>query len=154
MRKLNKSYSDAGLTTIGGPLAPFLGTSMFSEGARTNPRGSNTWEEAVSMVWPVKVALQMMGKMPSREEYSPQLQYTPTELFLTDSVTGIGMRKVRPEHETQVISAAFQKELRLMQMRMAAAKSPERRDYYQRQVQRLATAYSHLVQGTQKKVFK
>tara|TARA_R110002020_G_scaffold287890_1_gene503445 strand:- start:3690 stop:9284 length:5595 start_codon:yes stop_codon:yes gene_type:complete len=154
MRKLNKAYSDAGLTTIGGPLAPFLGTSMFSEGARTNPRGANTWEEAVSMIWPLKVAAVMSGKMPSREEYSAQLQYTPMELWLTDPVVGIGMRKVRPEHETQMLSAAFQKELRSMQMKMAAAKSPERRAHYQNQVQRLAAAYSSLVQGTQRKVFK
>jgi len=154
MRKLNKSYSDAGLTTIGGPLAPFLGTSMFSEGARTNPRGANTWEEAVSMIWPLKVAAQMMGKLPSREEYSPQLEYTPMELWLTDPVKGLGMRKVRPEHETQVLSAAFQKELRGMQMKMAAAKSPERRAHYQRQVQRLAAAYSSLVEDVQKKAFK
>lgn len=154
MRRLNRSYSDAGLTTIGGPLAPFLGTSMFSEGARTNPRGANTWEEAVSMIWPLKVAAQMMGKMPTREEYSPQLQYTPMELWLSDPVVGLGMRKVRPEHETQVLSAAFQKQLRSMQMKMAAAKSPDRRAHYQRQVQRLASAYSSLVEDAQSKPFK
>lgn len=154
MRKLNKSYSDAGLTTIGGPFAPFLGTSMFSEGARTNPRGSNTWEEAVSMVWPVKVAMTMLGKLPSREEYSPQLEYTPMELRLTDPVIGIGMRKVRPEHETQLLSAAFQKQLRSMQMKMAGAKTPERREHYQRQVQRLAASYASLVESAQNKVFK
>ena len=153
-RKLNRSFSDAGLLNLGGIAAPFIGSNIFTEGARSEVRPSNTWEEAINMIWPIKAAMQVMGKIPGRDEYNPQLTYTPMEKLLSDPAYGVGLRKVKPAHEMQLVRSMYQKELRKLQNLMAGTKDPEKQERYGRHIESLSDAMMSAMESREKRVFK
>jgi hypothetical protein len=151
-RKLTKSWSDGGLLNIGGPLAPFIGGNALSDGSRSGNR-KGTFEEAAGMIWPVKVALQLMGTLPNRTEQNPRLQYTEGEAMITNPVYGLGVRKVAPEHETHILGQMFKSELRKLKLRLAATKDPIRQERYRSHIIRLGEAYRRAVETKKDRVF-
>jgi hypothetical protein len=142
-RKLRGVYSDAGITNVGGVAGMFLGNNILRDPDREPPDRS-VWEEATRVAWPFKIMAQLAGKQPKEgltaavsealggagDERSPYVQYTPLESWLTDSVLGVGARKVRDKHEVIRANMAAQRMIKRLQMRAAATQDPEKRARY------------------------
>jgi hypothetical protein len=129
-RQLVRAQSDAGLTGAGGVAGIMLGAQPFALGTRTQHKAPHMMEEAMRVVWPVKMMAQMMGKLPDKEGESPFVQYTPLEHWLTDSVGGVGLRKVAPNHELKRAQVEYRRQVGRLRMRAAAATDPEDRKRY------------------------
>ena len=126
-RKLRSRYSDAGILNIGGVASiPFGGGSLIPDPQRDMP-GRGMFEEATTLVWPLKMLSVLAGKSPSKEETTPFVDYTPFEEWLTSTVYGPGVRKVRDNHELVRAQMSFRRMLKRIQLRAAATEDPEKR---------------------------
>jgi len=150
-RDLIKAQSDAGLTSVGG-VASMLGwKNMVPQGERTQGGAPDLWGDAVNIIWPIKIAAQIAGKVPSKEEGSPYVDYTPLESWLTDSNFGLGLRKVKPQHELQQAIMAYRKEVRKLQLRAAATEDEGKRERLLDHVRTLTTSLGQIQADSQQK---
>lgn len=152
-RKLRSTYSDMGITNIGGIASLFGGSNLFKDPDR-EPPGEDMFTEATQIVWPLKMLSQLAGKTPSKSEKSPYVEYTPLESWLTDSVFGVGARKVRDRHELTRASMAYRRMIKRLQLRAASTEDPAKRQRYTRHAHDLAVGLRHIVNETQQKDFQ
>lgn len=152
-RKLRSRYSDAGITNIGGVASVFLGNNLIPDPDRDMP-GKGMFEEATSLVWPIKMAMQLTGKLPSKEETTPYVQYTPFEDWLTNSVYGPGARKVREKHELVRANMAYRRMLKQIQMRAAATEDPTKRTRLLTHAREMALGLRQIANETEQKDFQ
>lgn len=150
-RKLRSRYSDAGLTNIGGVASVFLGNNLLPDPARDMP-GKGLFEEATTLVWPLKMVSQLMGKTPSKEETTPYVQYTPFESWLTNSVYGVGARKVREKHELIRAQMAYRRMVKQIQMRAAATSDATKRARLLAHAKEMAGGLRQIASETEQKI--
>jgi ParB-like chromosome segregation protein Spo0J len=161
-RKLRSAYSTSGLTTIGGVAGLMFGGDILPDPGRDMPNKS-PWEEATQIVWPFKMLSQLMGKQPKtgavaavtgENESSPYVEYTPLESWLSDSVFGLGVRKVRDNHELVRTQLAYRSMLKRIQMRAAATSDAGKRKRLLENATELGYALRGALSEAQQKVFK
>lgn len=152
-RKLRSRYSDAGITNVGGVASVFLGNNLIPDPDRDMP-GKGMFEEATSLVWPLKMVSQLMGKTPTKEETSPYVQYTPFEDWLTNTVYGPGARKVREKHELTRANIAYRRMLKRLQMRAAATEDPVKQARLMNHAREMAGGLRQIASETEQKDFQ
>jgi len=152
-RKLRSRYSDAGITNVGGVASVFLGNNLIPDPDRDMP-GKGMFEEATSLVWPLKMVSQLMGKTPTKEETSPYVQYTPFEDWLTNTVYGPGARKVREKHELTRANIAYRRMLKRLQMRAAATEDPVKQARLMNHAREMAGGLRQIASETDQKDFQ
>ena len=150
-RLLGRAMSDGGLTSVGGIASLAFGSQSFGLGKRTQFVAPHAIQDAIRLVWPVKMVAQMMGKEPTTEERSPFVNYTKMESLLTDSKVGLGLRKVQPQHELRQAMSAYRKELRTLQLRYAATTDSSKRERYASHMRMFTEALSQIHAETQQK---
>ena len=161
-RSLVKVSSDAGLTGAGGLLAAATGAQTFLPlGRRSQMHAPNMWEDAVRMTWPIKIMAQMMGKLPTKPgtlrlqaAETPWLTKTKGEAWVTSTVIGTGLRKVRPNHELINVQNEYRRQVRSMQLRMAATRDPKTRQRYKENIAILTNGLNQIRADIDQKVFK
>ena len=154
-RMLSKAYSDAGITNVGGLAGMLLGPDAFSVGERSSFGASNMWEDATRIIWPIKLMAQLSGKLPTDEERSPYVSYTPMEKWLiTNKIWGPGVRKVRDKHELVRGKAAYEGLMRKIKLRMASTDDSSKKDELYNAAQTLGVGLQQLSSAEQSRAFK
>ncbi len=151
--KLRSRFSDAGITNIGGAFSPVFGGNMLHDAER-DPPNRGFFEEATTLIWPLKWLSILAGNQPTKEASSPYVQYSPLESVLTDTVYGVGLRKVRDQHELVRSKIAFQRMAKQLQLRAAATDDPEKRQRLIMRVRELAAGLQQMTSETERKIFK
>ena len=161
-RKLRSAYSTSGLTTIGGVAGLMFGGDILPDPGRDMPNKS-PWEEATQIVWPFKMLSQLMGKQPKQgivaaiageDERSPYVEYTPLESWLSDSVFGLGVRKVRDNHELVRAQLAYRSMLKRIQLRAAATSDEGKRKRLLKSATELSYGLRSILSEAQQKNFR
>ena len=164
IRKLRGVYSDAGITNIGGLAGMALGNNVLRDPDR-DPPDKSIFEEATRIAWPFKIMSQLAGKSPKEgvvaaasellggtgDERSPYVEYTPLESWLTDSVFGVGTRKVREKHELMRANMAYRKILKRLQLRAAATDDPGKRARYINHIREMSYGLRQILSETKQK---
>ena len=129
---LTKQMGTMGLLNIGGAAGMFLGTDrLLPQGTRAAGRSAHSWEEAMGIIWPIKMALpHIFGgpAHPTQEELSPHVNYTPMEAFIANSNWGLGVRKVRPQQEFRYAYFQYKRHIQQLKMRIAATEDSSTRE--------------------------
>ena len=150
-RQLTRTQSDAGLTSVGGVAGLMGWQNILPQGRRTENGSPDFWSDATKIIWPIKMAAQLAGKLPSKEESSPFVSYTPMESWLTDSNFGLGLRKVRPEHELRQAQVAYAREVKSLQLKAAATQDPARRERILGHIQALSGSLQQIAASSAQK---
>jgi hypothetical protein len=158
---MTNQITDAGLTSFGG-LASILGGGVrfIPQGGRTGMAKPDTWNDARTAIWPIKLALiaaKSAGAdfgLPSKEEQSPYVDYTPMEKRMADTDFGLGVRKVR--HKAEVIHAYhnYKSLVRKLELKAAATDDPVIKQKYMQNVQMLATTLRGMVANHQEQALE
>ena len=144
---LSNQITDAGLMSFGGVFSMLTGGArLFPQGERSGMRKSNIWDEARSLIWPVKYAFQTMNQLgldagrgsPTKEGQSPYVDYTPMESLITNSDFGLGVRKVRPDHEVRNAYYEYRAIARKLRLRAAATEDPKKRSALEENIKMLS----------------
>jgi hypothetical protein len=149
-RFLRNAYSASGITSAGG-VAGMVSDDLVPQGERTSFGSKSLFEEAGSMVWPVKALKQMMGLAPTKEEESPFVNYTPLEGMLTDSVFGVGLKKVRDQHEFRRARSTYRKYVSSLKLKIAATTDPAKREHYMESIRELTAGLQQMASEAEQK---
>lgn len=158
---MTNQITDAGLTSFGG-LASILGGGVrfIPQGGRTGMAKPDTWNDARTAIWPIKLAL-MAAKsagadfgLPSKEEQSPYVDYTPMEKIISGTNFGLGVRKVR--HKAEIIHAYhnYKSLVRKLELKAAATKDPVQRQSYMQNIQTLTTTLQGMAANHQEQALE
>ena len=122
---LRDEPSASGLLSLGG-IAGIVtgGAELFPTGSRLQQKKGWT-QHARDATWPIKIAFQLAGLKPSREDLSPYVDYTPIEAILADTDYGLGIRKVRPGDELLRARARYKGLERKIKLRHEATDDKE-----------------------------
>ena len=134
---LTDQITDAGLTSFGGLFSLFTGGArLLPQGSRSGMREANTWDDARRLVWPMKLAFTTMRLMnadagiPTKEEQSPYVDYTPMERMISDTDFGLGVRKVRPGAEVRNAYYEYRALVRGLRLKAAATTDSALKEKY------------------------
>ena len=134
---LTNQITDSGMLSFGGLLGWGIGgRKLFPQGVRAGGAPPDTWDDARTAIWPIKLGLMaarhagMDIGTASKAEQSPYVDYTPMESLIFNSDWGLGVRKVR--HNAEVIHAyyRYRQLVRKLELKSAATKDPELRRKY------------------------
>lgn len=150
-RFLHNAQTTSGLTTAGG-IAGLVFDDLLPQGHRTSFGSKNMFKEAAEMIWPIKTMAQIMGYRPSKEEQSPYVNYTTLEKIVTHTAIGVGIKKVRDDHEFIRTKHTYKRLVRSMKLKMAATNNPETRARYAETIRELTLGLGQMyAEGQQKK---
>lgn len=154
---LTRQLTDAGIASLGGVFGAAMGGGRFlPQSNRSAAAVGNSWNEARRMVWPIKLGLMAMNKLgftdmglPTKEEASPYVNYTPMEKFIADTDWGFGIRKVRKNHEFRRAQYEYQRVLRRLKLRMAATPDTSQQDKLRENIQVITESLQSMAVGAQ-----
>ena len=152
-RFLRNAYSHTGITAAGG-IASMVLDDWIPQGERGSPQSPDFFREAADLIWPIRAMRYMLGRTGGKEDASIFTEYTDLDKLITDSVLGIGLRKVRDEHELVLAQQNFRKLVRGLEMKAAAATTPELRNRYLDSIRELQAGYMQIMSESRQKVFK
>lgn len=150
-RDLTRSLSDSGLTSLGGLFGLALGGGQFlADGQRSPFQNGSVWEDATKIVWPFKAAGYLarkagLGNYTTKEEFSPFVDYTPMEKWITDSDFGLGIRKVRPHQESLRAVYEYRRMIQSMKLRYAATTDPRQQSKLRENIKSLTDVATGLI---------
>ena len=96
----------------------------------------DAWNDARTAIWPIKFALTMTRflnadiALPTKNEQSPYVNYTPMEEVIYNSDYGLGVRKVRHDAEVTHAYYNFRSLVRKLELKAAATTDPTKRKRY------------------------
>ncbi len=158
---MTRQLSAMGLDGLGGVAGLVLGADrLLPQGARSAARPFNSWDQARSTIWPIKLAFLGLDKLGfeggslSREEQSPFVDFTPMERRITDSDFGLGVRKVRPQAELRHALYQYKQHLRQLKMLAAATTDREKQERYRRNAATLAESLKGMATAAYSQEFK
>ena len=150
-RDMTRSLSDSGLTSLGGLFGLALGGGQFlADGQRSPFQTGSAWEDATQIVWPFKAAGYLarqagIGGYTTKEEFTPFVDYTPMEKWITDSDFGLGVRKVRPYQESLRAVYEYRRMIQSMKLRFAATTDPRQQKLLRENIQALTQVATGLI---------
>jgi hypothetical protein len=112
------------------------GRKLFPQGDRAGGGQPDTWDDARTAIWPIKLAFlgaRHLGAdigTPTKDEQSPYVDYSPMESLIYSTDWGLGVRKVRHEAEAVHAYYRFRSLLRKLKLKIAATDDPAMQKKY------------------------
>jgi len=148
--ELEGALTDAGLLSTGGVSSVVMPALRSVLPARKERQTGNWFEEATDIIWPTKYAFQMAGYLPDMNEKNPYVQYTEMEKWISRTDFGLGVKKVRPQHEVHIAKMRYHQMLGKLKLRYAAATDPEDREMISENVTELSQHLVNMMQAETK----
>lgn len=152
-RFLQNAYSHAGLTAAGGITSMFM-DDLIPQGQRGAYGTPDLFRDAGNLIWPFKAMKYMLGREGGAEDASVFTEYSELDSLVTNGVLGVGLRKVRDNHELMTANNRMRALVRNMEMRAAAATTPELRERYTGTIRELVNGFRQLASESAQKDYR